>query len=251
MSTAAQLNAPSRQHRYVVDGPGIKVTAMHTLGDRGSFDVKLKDISDYGVKIECSEPVRFSEHLKLFIRTEDLELDLAVDGEVRWIRATAHGTWVIGCYIAQALPEESLHKLGRAELMNRRREERTPVQFAAKCVKPGTSREISVTLQDVSDNGFRFQCGEDFHPGEPVRLHVGKSEVIAFSKWVLQSEDSTVTTVGCAVTPQSASRYLDLVETYILPTQVQSKSRSPLVFGLLLLGTLAASALVLIALLSQ
>ena len=158
---------------------------------------------------------------------------------------------MLGCYIEEALPEESLQKLGRAELLDRRCQERTPVEFDACCVKAGTSREIPVTLQDVSDNGFRFECKEDFHPGEPVRLHVGKSEVIAFSKWVLQSEDSTVTQVGCAVTPQSASRFLDLIETHILPAKAQEATRSPLGWSLLLLGTLVATALVLFTVLGK
>jgi hypothetical protein len=201
----------SREARYQPrSGRQIVVIIERTAGNGESLtSVDLLDISEGGAKIASPVCLETNETIGLRLEVAELHIDLRATAKVKWTCPTKDGRWQIGCVIDPRVPEAILVELAAREYLERRREQREPVNLEAEAQWEMDTDAVTVRIVNFSSGGFCLFSPNKKQIGQRVRVRLDDGNdglVTARAVWQLKQQKGYLT--GCELLdPSDANRF--------------------------------------------
>lgn len=200
-----------REERVEIRNGDLRVI-MHRPQEssESSIEGSALDISANGIKLRVAEAPGFQERVELEFESENGELALRVEAEVRWIRPE-EDEWAIGCLISDPLPQKSIQAIHQVSGIDRRKSERVDLEFSAIAQTAATTERFDVNVLDCSDHGVRFSTSTPLVHGERLKLLLQSEnekevvEVMSTVKWIRELDTSYI--VGCEVSKSSQTAF--------------------------------------------
>lgn len=161
---------------------------------------EMVDLSPGGVRLDLSEPLKFSETVRLRFEHDRAPLHLAMTASVRWIRSAPDDRWTAGCSFSPSLPPECMHELFQKGLLERRRNRRHVVRGQLDARWELSSQPVRAELLDLSAGGFAVRCPRPVAVGSRMQVSIARLDGTqpscdAKAQWCLQTGEEFV--VGC------------------------------------------------------
>ncbi|HJN11142.1 MAG TPA: PilZ domain-containing protein [Pirellulaceae bacterium] len=167
------------------------------------LDARPLDVSVSGMKLSTSGPLVFGETIELHFQSTDLDIDFAIDAEVRWIRqGDGDEAWLFGCAFATQLTNDDVDRFATAGGVDRRQWPRSDTKMQTMVQLACNPSPFCATLLDYSATGLRFTSDDAVEPNQPIRIllddgHGEVLEIRAVSRWKMSYESGYL--VGCEV----------------------------------------------------
>ena len=229
-----QEHLDRREKRFELDDCDLTIKVIRLnepAGEKREFNAMPMDVSFNGIKLKADCPLLFEEPLGLQFVSAKSEIDFKAAAEVRWIRGSDDGEWIIGCLIVTELPEDCLDRLSSSGGVDRRRGRRIETKLEAEIQLQGENDRHPVTLLDYSAHGVRFSCEPDVQIGQPIKFYLtnevgNELAILATSKWKREYESGYL--IGCEITNGCQIKFRRWVE-WLSEKACVTPDNSPLV----------------------
>ena len=190
----------NRDPRFIViDGDSVGVTVEASEYDEAVVHLTLLDVSECGAKFQASERLPQGQQLALKIESESLGGGIQVDASVCWCQLDGSGEWIAGCSFEPQIPCETLDRLARGGVVDRRVDERRSIALNSTAAWELASETEPVQIVNLSSRGFCLASCQGGRPGARVRLCFGdgydEQVVTGRCRWQVDSEEGF--TLGC------------------------------------------------------
>jgi hypothetical protein len=175
-----------------------------TIQAAGGF----RDLSQHGARLTVSAKPPTQEGVTVRLAMAELQLNLAVDGEVCWTEPAGEAGWTFGCKLTGGIPDDVLQALASEGYVDRRQDRRQGVSIQATARwELASAGDVPVRVHNFSEGGIRVFSSEPGHPGGRLLLTLDPEDgepmvVSAKAVWQLETEDGYH--IGCSYADRSA-----------------------------------------------
>ncbi|HEY6564904.1 MAG TPA: PilZ domain-containing protein, partial [Pirellulaceae bacterium] len=160
-----------RSARYVVlSAAAIRVV----LRPEGSVEPiesgEVVDISTHGLKVKLDRSLPLHQFAAIELEADEGNIQLRISGDVCWARPCEESSWWVGFQLRQEIPQESLDRLARLRVIDRRRDRRLPQNISIAARWELGSQTIFVKLLDLSNGGCCILSPEIGSEGDRILL---------------------------------------------------------------------------------
>ncbi|MCA9188182.1 MAG: PilZ domain-containing protein [Pirellulaceae bacterium] len=217
-----------REVRYQVNhSASMDVSVEPTTTEHAEIDAVLLDISLGGAKLRVAQPLPEGERLTLRIHPIGVDEVIDVEAAVCWSRIAATGDWWLGCSFTPRLPEYILSRLAEGQVLDRRHNERMPVDLRTAASWELSRDAFQAEIRDISRDGFCLQTTRPGPIGGRVMLRLRQDDgtmdlVTGKCRWQIESSDGFL--MGCEFTqPNEYGRIRKFQESQSKPDEHASR----------------------------
>jgi len=189
---------------------GITVQLYHLAdGKPKTLDGRLFDLSPSGAKLAVTTNIPLGDAVGLCIQFDNSDVEISTAGSVCWIGHIPDGKLVIGCALAEPIPNAVFQKITDSGYLERRNIKRQKIAVCTRVRRnEDSAKPIDVRLDDYSEGGFCMFATEGFDPGEFVLLEIewdGESCVCIPAEVRWQKSCEIGFSVGCRFVTNNGS----------------------------------------------
>lgn len=175
----------------------------------------LLDLSEAGCRIDTDDSIPSGTGVRFRFRVKEADIDFETGATVCWATPKSKTGWLIGLSFDENLSPETVSDMAERDLIDRRLDERKPVELSVDARSELGGELAASTLVDYSMGGFRIESKTlRVEPGSRLMIRVptkrGDHKMI-FGKvtWVREFEDRYA--VGSAYVSQNDYRALTAI----------------------------------------
>ena len=207
------MSESRRETRYPIR-PFSRPTTTMSWGGGAEVEAELLEVSQNGFRacFAGESPPAIGD--KISLQLEKGYLERPIEASVRWVAFDIDYGWVVGCFTRRMVPHQLLTRFAREERVERRNEERAPVDCPAAAKKVGEKTYAPVQLSDIAPGGCRAVATSlELATGDEVLIRLpGEDDapllVRAVVSWTTRNECGG-TNFGCNIASRSEFREME------------------------------------------
>jgi hypothetical protein len=163
-----------------------------------TVDAQLLNLSSTGAKLALPIDLPRDRWLRLKLTLEEFALTIYVSGKVCWKSNGGEQSCQVGCRLNPQIPTSILQHVAQSGRLDRRDEDRRPVQRPVAIVRRRGLRTVEepADLHNYADGGVCLSASQPAELGERLTLRLDggpKFEVVV--RWQMQQGDQCL--IGC------------------------------------------------------
>ncbi len=246
-SPTTNPNELRRKPRFALKkGSFVKAFVM-VDGNEVEHSASVLDLSQNGAKFGMSESLPIKSHTSVRFVCDSLQLEFCVSGTICWARPMGRKEWWIGCSFADPIDKSYIRDLARAGLLERRQDQREPLDVSAVVQWECQPEPIRVRMLDLSPGGFQIRADEKARLGERIVLSFGdrqrlQAPIVARVQWCekVNDVDGEDYRIGCAFLNREGFSQCRQRVTVLPPMRKITPSRMRQSWWIVVLGVAAA-----------
>ena len=161
-----------------LDDTIVTLAVQDTESDDGPATISgaVADVSATGLRLALDDMPPKDARVSIHFQIPEINIDLMLEGVVRWIQPKDRNAWWVGCSLEDPIPDEPLQRMATHAIMDRRQDERLPTSTHAKAKWELSSDVTDVVVTTYSMGGCSIETGAPVEPASDRMLLVFESE---------------------------------------------------------------------------
>ncbi len=167
-------------------------------GKDRSIKGKLLDLSATGVYFETRTELTNEQSVAVVLHVPSIRGEVRMDGWVTWCQPHRNSRWVASCRFEKQVSEEAIHELANSKIIDRRQDDRWPVDQKVTLLVELNSKPVTAQLINFSAGGYQIITPSNvkIKVGSRILLQQeGVSTIPTQVAWTREADTSTM--AGC------------------------------------------------------